>query len=239
MVGKYYVLLTISLLSILAFSITVTPIDASKSQGTPVSTINSKQVCGDSLCSVPMSISEKITMFFENNLKSDDLMEYDDNMFFQQGVSSASQGAITESVVSKSNYMSDMKKFLAISKTISMKNKEIVFDTLKSKLSFSSVSSQLSKITELKKSSSAKPEMDLSKISQKTSLGTQKAMMLSENIPVFNLDKKINIDAKTMKLKLKDLSGTNLQINEKLTDSKFLDLINQFQDKKITIHKVK
>jgi len=120
-----------------------------------------------------------------------------------------------------------------------MKNKEISFDTLKSKPSFSSVSSQLSKMTEIKKFSSTKPEMDFSKISQKTSLGTQKAMMLSEKIPVFNLDKKINIDAKTMKLKLKDLSGTNLQINEKLADSKFLDLINQLQDKKITIHKVK
>ena len=57
--------------------------------------------------------------------------------------------------------------FLKISKKIAMKNEEISFNILKSTKSFSSVSSSISQMPEMKKLSSIKSQLDLSNTSQK------------------------------------------------------------------------
>ncbi len=258
-----YMLLTIGLLSILAFSIVVIPVDALKSEGTPAPTINSKQVCGDSLCPYPMSISEKIDMFFANS------MESDDTMVFQQSIpSTVSPGTMVDaSYTLNANF--DNSEFMKISKILSMKNKGFGTDTIKSKQLSSFSIQKISKISDMTKQLNIKSKMDFSKTKLNvSSLGAQKAMKLSEikkltdlkpsvsklskeivstlkfdktsahnlgKMSMSNLDKIQKFDAKNLKSQLKDLPGKDF--TQKPIDSKYSEMIEKLKEQKIKIKK--
>lgn len=243
--GKNYTVFVLGLLTVLTISLMMIPADASKSQGTSISIINSKQVCGDVLCSYSMSISEKIDLFFKNNMDSDD------TMFFQQGVSFfPAKGTLSES-----DFV-----FNTVIKSVNVKSK-LDFSNVK----HSSLGAQkILKLSNVIKSVNLKSKLDFSNTKQSISLGAQNIMKLSEikklidsetpNITMkidsklsksiktltFNLDKNISVDVKNMKLKLKYLSGKDSKnIVENSVNVKHSDEIEKLKDKKIKIKKTK
>ena len=224
----------------ITLSVIIIPAEAETSKGNPATEVNSQLVCGDSLCSTPMSTSEKLEMFLaksENQPEEVFVLQQSMSQFNSQLASE--QFTIKKQILTaNSNLVSDKTKLLQISKLIKSKNFDS-FDSAKIKSSMSKFDNKkISKLSDMRKS------FDF--INLKSKIGKN-----FDNIPLitpgkldrFNLGDKINFDSSKLKLLVNDFGKNRIDpLDSKPVDSKnseYAKMIENLKEKKLKIEKSK